>query len=151
MRLEFENSRRVLELVMLCLPGGGGCGTESEARALPRQMRQIAAVYNPGSIQEPPASAVARAFCRSWANARRSPQHSSCRNSHPSMARALGGYRQTEIQKPAKVFAGVVSPCMSISSQKPARNVTPNDNLQLSKAPAARAGTKQIDQNCRFL
>lgn len=35
-RLVFENSRSgVLELVMLCLPGGGGCGTESEARALP--------------------------------------------------------------------------------------------------------------------
>lgn len=50
-----------------------------------------------------------------------------------------------------KCFAGVVSPCMPISSQKPERNVTPNDNLQLSKAPAARAGTKQIDQNCRFL
>lgn len=38
-RLASVAAGRVLELVMLCLPGGGGCGTVSEARALPvRQM-----------------------------------------------------------------------------------------------------------------
>ena len=59
MRLEFENSRGVLELVMLCLPGGGGCGTESEARALPRQMRQCTIQDQSRNHMEPPASAVA--------------------------------------------------------------------------------------------